>query len=137
MNLFYVHGLIGGMFIGAAAVILYWFNGRIMGISGITSRLLSKPDKDFWWRLAFVVGLILVGFIYQMIFPVTVVINASGWGLIAAGLLVGFGTVIGNGCTSGHGICGVARLSKRSIVATIVFMVTGVLTVLIKRILGV
>ena len=137
MNMSYVHGLIGGMLIGVAAVILYWFNGRIMGVSGITSRLLTKSDKDFWWRLAFVGGLISLGFIYQLRFPVTVVINASGWGLIAAGLLVGFGTVIGNGCTSGHGICGVARLSKRSIVATIVFMVTGVLTVLIKRILGV
>ena len=71
-----------------------------------------------------------------MRFPVAVVIDASGWVLIVAGLLVGFGTVIGNGCTSGHGICGMARLSKRSIVATIVFMVTGILTVAFKRVLG-
>lgn len=147
MNISYVHGLIGGMLIGAAAVILFWFNGRIMGVSGITSRLLgphtehshlfAKPDIDFWWRLAFVLGLVSGGFIYKLKFPITVVIDASGWGLIAAGLLVGFGTVIGNGCTSGHGICGMARLSKRSIVATIVFMIVGILTVWIKRIWGI
>jgi hypothetical protein len=133
MNLSYVHGLIGGVFIGTAAVILFWFNGRIMGVSGITSKLLAKPDKDYWWRVAFVVGLVSGGFIYQMKFPVSVVINASLGDLIAAGLLVGFGTVIGNGCTSGHGICGIARLSKRSIVATIIFILVGVLTVWLKR----
>ncbi len=137
MNTSYVHGLIGGMLIGVAAVILYWFNGRIMGVSGITSKLLAKADRDYWWRLAFVLGLVSGGLIYQMKFPVVVVINASGWGLIAAGLLVGFGTVIGSGCTSGHGICGMARLSKRSIIATIVFMVAGILTVWVKKILGV
>ena len=108
-----------------------------MGVSGITSNLLSKPNKDFWWRFAFVFALVLGGLIYQMRFPVAVVINASGWRLIVAGLLVGFGTVIGSGCTSGHGICGMARLSKRSIIATIVFMVTGILTVWIKKILEV
>ena len=87
MNISYVHGLIGGMFIGTAAVILYWFNGRIMGVSGITSKLLGKPDKDFWWRLSFVLGLLLGGLIYQMRFPVTVVINASVLFLIIAGFL--------------------------------------------------
>ena len=133
---FYFYGLIGGMLIGLAAVILYWFNGRIMGVSGITSKLLNAPDKDFWWRLAFVLGLVLGGFIVQMRFPVAVVINAPVWGVIAAGLLVGSGTVIGNGCTSGHGICGIARLSKRSIIATIVFMAAGILTVWLKKIWG-
>ncbi|MBF0490798.1 MAG: YeeE/YedE family protein [Candidatus Omnitrophica bacterium] len=137
MNISYVHGLIGGALIGAAAVILFWFNGRIMGVSGITSRLLTKPNQDYWWRAAFILGLVLGGFIYQMNSTVVVVINASGWVLILAGLLVGFGTVMGNGCTSGHGICGMARLSKRSIVATIVFMMVGILTVLIKRMAGV
>ena len=137
MNISYVDGLIGGMLIGGAAIILYWFNGRVMGVSGITSKLLAKPDKDLWWRLAFVFGLVFGGIIYQMRFPVAVVVNASEICLIIAGLLVGFGTVIGNGCTSGHGICGIARLSKRSIVATIVFIGTGTLTVRVKRILGV
>mgnify|MGYP003425805518 FL=1 len=133
MNASYTNGLIGGMLIGLAAVLLYWFNGRIMGVSGIVSRLLSKPDQDFWWRLAFVIGLVSGGFIYQLKYPVTIVIDASGLSLIIAGLLVGAGTVIGNGCTSGHGICGVARLSKRSIVATIVFMAAGILTVWIRN----
>ena len=137
MNESYLHGLWGGMLIGAAAVMLCWFNGRIMGVSGITSRLLTKPHREYWWRLAFVVGLILGGFIYQLKFPVSAVIDASLFYLLAAGLLVGFGTVMGNGCTSGHGICGIARLSKRSIVATLVFMATGILTVWIKKLIGV
>ncbi len=137
MNISYIHGLIGGVLIGAAVVVLYWFNGRMMGVSGITSRLLEKPNQDYWWRLAFIFGLVLGGIIYQMKFPVTVVIDASGWNLIVAGLLVGFGTVMGSGCTSGHGICGMARLSKRSIVATIVFMTMGILTVFFKKVLGV
>ncbi len=136
MNVSFVNGLIGGMLIGVAAVVMYWFNGRIMGVSGIVSRVLNKPNQDYWWRLAFIFGLILGGFVYQMKYPVIVVINASGVNLIIAGLLVGFGTVIGNGCTSGHGICGVARLSKRSIVATVVFMAAGILTVWIKRVWG-
>jgi len=137
MNISYLHGLIGGMLIGAAAVIFYWCNGRIMGVSGITSRLLDKPDKDFAWRLVFVLGLMLGGFFYQMRYSVAIAINASGWILILAGLLVGFGTVIGSGCTSGHGICGMARLSKRSIVATMIFMATAILTVLLKKVIGV
>ena len=137
MDISYIYGLLGGALIGTAAVILYRFNGRIMGVSGIASKLLVKPDHDFWWRLAFILGLVSGGFIYQIKFPVTAVINASGWNLMVAGLLVGFGTVMGSGCTSGHGICGIARLSKRSITATIVFMTMGILTVWFKRVLGV
>ncbi|MBF0489654.1 MAG: YeeE/YedE family protein [Candidatus Omnitrophica bacterium] len=137
MNISYVHGLIGGMFIGAAAVILYWFNGRIMGVSGIASRLLARPGQDYWWRAAFILGLVLGGFIYQLKSPIAVVVDASEWVLMIAGVLVGFGTVMGNGCTSGHGICGMARLSKRSIVATLVFMMTGIVTVWLKKVVGV
>lgn len=136
MNTSYVNGLIGGMLIGLAAVLLYWFNGRIMGVSGIASRLLSKPNKDDWWRVAFIFGLVLGGAIYQWKYPVTIVIDASWVYLIIAGFLVGFGTVLGNGCTSGHGVCGMARLSRRSIVATIVFITVGILTVWIKKYLG-
>jgi uncharacterized membrane protein YedE/YeeE len=124
------------MLIGLAAVLLYWFNGRIMGVSGITSKLLSKLDRDYGWRSAFILGLVSGGIIYQMRYPVVVIINASGWGLAAAGLLVGFGTVMGSGCTSGHGVCGIARLSKRSVTATLVFMSAGILTVYIKKLLG-
>lgn len=137
MAIAYINGLWGGMLIGLAAVLLFWFNGRIMGVSGIVSRLLAKPDKDFGWRLAFVAGLVLGGFLYQSKFSVSVVVDASFGTLVISGLLVGFGTVLGNGCTSGHGVCGIARLSKRSIAATFVFMVAGMLTVWIKNILGV
>lgn len=137
MNASYINGLIGGMLIGLAAVLLFWFNGRIMGVSGIASRLLAKPDKDYWWRLAFIAGLVIGGFVYHLKYPVTIVISASGVNLIIAGLLVGFGTAMGNGCTSGHGICGVARLSKRSIIATIVFMTAGILTVWLRKFWGV
>ena len=130
----YWHGLFGGMLIGLAAVLLYGFNGRIMGVSGILSRLLQKPAPDWPWRLSFVVGLILGGAAYR--FPLNVHIQASYLTIVVAGLLVGFGTVLGNGCTSGHGICGIARFSKRSIVATLVFMAAGIVTVLLKRIWG-
>ncbi len=136
MNSVYVNGFLGGMLIGSAAVLFFWFNGRIMGVSGVASRLLGKPDKDFLWRLAFVSGLILGGFFYQLKFPVSVIVDASLPVLVLGGLLVGFGTVLGNGCTSGHGICGIARFSKRSIVATLVFMTAGILTVAIKDMFG-
>lgn len=132
MNETYGHGLLGGALIGAAAVIMYAFNGRIMGISGIFSRLWQKPSRDTWWRLCFIAGLILGGVFGR--FPVDVQIKASNGVILIAGFLVGFGTVLGNGCTSGHGICGIARFSKRSIVATVIFMATGILTVyLMKR----
>ncbi len=136
MNVAYAHGFVGGMIIGLAAVVLFLCNGRIMGVSGITSKLLAKPNKDFFWRAAFVLGLILGGFVVQLKFPVDVVVNSSTQVLIVAGLLVGVGTVMGSGCTSGHGICGIARISKRSIVATIVFMSTGIIAVLLKKIFG-
>lgn len=136
MNASYIHGLIGGALIGLAAVILYAFNGRIMGVSGITSRLLTQRGQDTWWRLAFVVGLVLGGWILKRWMNLEIVLNASVWGLIVAGLLVGYGTVLGNGCTSGHGICGIARLSKRSMVATACFMVAGIITVFLRRKLG-
>lgn len=132
----YIQGFYGGLLIGSAAVLLYWFNGRIMGVSGIVSRLLGKPTKDFLWRFAFVFGLILGGWVFTQKFKVDVYVDASNWQLAAAGLLVGFGTVMANGCTSGHGICGIARFSKRSIVATMVFMGVGILTVWLKKVLG-
>lgn len=120
---------IGGALIGLSAVALMLLNGRIAGISGITAGLLSFSDAapDRGWRLAFVIGLIAA--------PVLLTLGDAGApeisfvaplpAMLLAGFLVGFGTVLGNGCTSGHGICGIARLSPRSIVATIAFMAAG------------
>ena len=136
MNEDYWLGLWGGAFIGAAAVILWWFNGRILGVSGILSRLLQRPSPDFAWQAAFVSGLVLGGFILAKFVRGSIEVEASPLRLLIAGLLVGFGTVMGSGCTSGHGVCGIARFSKRSILATLIFMVTGMLTVWLARLLG-
>lgn len=133
----YMNGFLGGMLIGAAALILFYANGRIMGVSGICSRILARPNADTLWRAAFIAGLIAGGFVVDHFYPVKIRIDASMLQLISAGLLVGFGTVLGSGCTSGHGVCGLARLSPRSICATAVFMAAGMLTVwLMGRCLG-
>jgi uncharacterized protein len=126
--------LLGGLLIGAAAAALLLLNGRILGVSGIVGGLLSPRDGDTSWRLWFVAGLLVP----------PLLLNLSGttdgpgfpgglWVVALAGLLVGFGSRMGSGCTSGHGICGMARLSTRSIVATLCFMLTGFLTVYLVR----
>ena len=130
-----VSAAIGGALIGLSAVLLMLLTGRIAGVSGIFSGLLNFRGEDKGWRIAFVVGLILVPVIagfagYGMAPPK---LPASWALLVVAGLLVGFGTRLGGGCTSGHGICGIGRLSPRSITATIVFMVTAVVTVAVTR----
>ena len=120
----------GGAIIGVASVILLWLNGRIAGISGILNGALSRGLRDNLWRVLFVGGLVAGGFLYQAITD-TMLITRTDRPLAltaAAGLLVGFGTRLGSGCTSGHGICGVSRLSLRSIVATATFVVVGMLT---------
>ena len=126
---------IGGALIGLSAVLLMLSSGRIAGISGIFSGLLNLRGEDRGWRIAFLAGLILApviaGLIGHGMSPPQL---PSNWAIIiVAGLLVGFGTRLGGGCTSGHGICGIARLSPRSIAATVVFMVTAVVTVAITR----
>jgi uncharacterized membrane protein YedE/YeeE len=126
---------IGGALIGLSAVLLMLSTGRIAGISGIFSGLLNMRGEDKGWRIAFLAGLILApviaGFIGYAMSPPKL---PSSWVVIAvAGLLVGFGTRLGGGCTSGHGICGIARLSPRSIAATVIFMVTAIATVAITR----
>lgn len=136
MSVHYIQGFLGGSLIGLAAVLLFWMNGRIMGVSGIASNMLAKPSKETGWRLAFLAGLILGGWIWKQNFPVEVVIDSSWTILILAGILVGFGTVTGSGCTSGHGICGIARFSKRSIIATVIFMSTGIFTVWLRKLWG-
>lgn len=126
---------IGGLLIGVSAVMLMMLTGRIAGISGIFSGLLNLRGEDKGWRIAFVAGLILAPIVaggvgYGMAPPVL----TSNWLIIVmAGLLVGFGTRLGGGCTSGHGICGIGLLSTRSIAATIVFMTTAVITVAVTH----
>ena len=127
---------IGGALIGLAAVLLMLFNGRIAGISGILARLFPPySGSDIASAAAFIAGLILAPVCYSIVsgWPVTQTVSDNAVLMAFAGLLVGFGTVYGSGCTSGHGVCGLARLSRRSIVATFFFMVAGFATVFIAR----
>jgi uncharacterized membrane protein YedE/YeeE len=126
--------LLGGALIGTAASLLLLLSGRVAGISGILGGAAGAPAGDRAWRLAFLVGLPLgaaaVGLLRG---GLPLAISASPGALVAAGLLVGFGTQLGSGCTSGHGVCGMARGSARSIAATLVFMATGAATVFVVR----
>lgn len=125
--------LIGGLLLGTSTVILLLGIGRIAGISGIFSSLL-KPKRVEMWQVLFIAGLIVSPLLYRLVKPLPAIeVSASIPLLIAAGLLVGFGTRLGSGCTSGHGICGNARLSPRSMAATVTFMLFGILTVYIGR----
>jgi uncharacterized membrane protein YedE/YeeE len=130
-----VSGLVGGLLIGLAATLLLLLNGRISGISGIVGGLLAPRSPEAGWRVAFVAGLLLGALAYVLATGEALLVGmqASLPVLVAAGLLVGFGTRLGSGCTSGHGICGVARLSKRSIVATATFVGVATLTVFLTR----
>nr|WP_315219045.1 YeeE/YedE family protein [uncultured Duganella sp.] len=118
--------LAGGILIGTAASLLILFNGRIAGISGIIGGLFQPRKGDTSWRLAFIAGLLGAPLIYSLFTELPVIqIDAHYGMLIAAGLIVGVGTRYGSGCTSGHGVCGLSRLSPRSLVATITFMAAG------------
>ncbi len=130
----WINAIWGGLIIGASAALFLLFEGRVLGVSGITGRISELAKGDTAWRILFVLGAILGGFIASNIWPENFsnIISESNYlRLAAAGLLVGFGTKMGNGCTSGHGVCGIGRLSPRGIVATITFMAFGVLTVFI------
>lgn len=126
---------VGGMLIGLSAVLLMLSMGKIAGISGIVSRLLPPVADDYGWRIAFVVGLVSAPLLAQFATGSAVEQTvSSNMALMAtAGLLVGFGSVFGSGCTSGHGVCGISRLSGRSIAATLTFMLAAVVTVFIVR----
>jgi len=126
---------VGGLLIGLAAAVLLLGGGRVAGISGIAGQALWPAHGEArGWRIAFLAGLPLgAGLVVWLRGPLAVDIQASPLGLIAAGLLVGFGTRLGNGCTSGHGVCGMARGSKRSIAATAVFMSVAAVTVFALR----
>lgn len=123
--------LIGGLLIGLSSSIMLGGLGRITGISGIVSSTLGLPSKDHQWRYHFILGLFIGGFIFFRIRPefFQYEITSSIPLLITGGLLVGFGTRLGSGCTSGHGVCGIPRLAKRSLVATLTFMAFGIITV--------
>lgn len=130
--------LAGGLLIGLAAALLLYFNGRIAGISGIIGGLLRPAKGDIGWRLAFISGLMISSFVYMIAKPLPVsIIDADITTLIIAGVMVGFGTRYGSGCTSGHGVCGISRGSLRSFVATASFIGAGVLTVyFVKYLMG-
>ena len=124
--------LIGGALIGLAATLLLLFNGQVAGISGILGALLRKPQRgDIAWRIVFTAALAGGGFALHAIMPDAFVISIqrSTGAILFAGLLVGIGTQLGNGCTSGHGVCGISRLSPRSILATVIFIFFGFLVV--------
>lgn len=122
----------GGVLIGAASALLMFTHGRIAGLSGITGSLLQRSTKDRDWRLVFMTAMVATGVIGGLIAPQAIGASVRSLPLvIIAGLLVGFGTRMGSGCTSGHGVCGMSRFSRRSIVAVMTFMTTGVLTAII------
>ncbi len=124
----------GGLIIGLAATLFLLLNGRIAGISGILGGLLQAPWSEAAWRIAFLAGLVVAPLAYQLFATLPENhIDASTGALVAAGLLVGMGTQYGAGCTSGHGVCGVSRLSPRSMVAMLCFMAAGFATVYVMQ----
>lgn len=130
-----VPALLGGALIGAAASLFLWSHGKVAGISGLYGGILRKGTSDRDVRLAFIVGLVLAGLAVRLVWPAAF---TSSWtptlGLaLLAGVVVGVGTQMGNGCTSGHGVCGISRFSGRSVVATLTFMATGFVTVFVVR----
>ena len=126
--------LIGGALIGLSASLFLVLNGRIAGISGILGGLLAWPRGDTAWRLAFLLGLVAAPAVYSLFAPLHAVrVDAGSATLVGAGLLVGLGTRYGAGCTSGHGVCGLSRLSPRSLAATVAFMGAGFATVFVVR----
>lgn len=134
-----VSAAIGGVLIGLAAILLMLAHGRIAGISGIVSGVAITRAPDFGWRFAFIGGLFAAPIVYWIASGAPPPINfpAPLWMVGIGGLLVGFGSRLGSGCTSGHGVCGMARLSRRSIAATATFMTTAIITVfIVRRLLG-
>jgi len=129
-----LQSLIGGLLIGFSTLLMIRLLGKIAGISGIVGQLWSAGTGDRAWRFAFVAGLLVSPLLYALFSPLpeTSVVTSTPW-LIVAGLLVGFGSRLGSGCTSGHGVCGLSRLSLRSLVATLTFMATAILVVWLFR----
>ena len=131
-----LQSFVGGLVIGAAAWMLILFCGRVAGISGILGGVLSRASKDKGWRVAFLLGMVLSPLLYRLVAPLPESHIAASWPmLVVAGLLVGVGTRYGSGCTSGHGVCGLSRLSLRSLVATVTFMAAAFVTVWLAGVL--
>lgn len=142
MNIDWAHfmpfaSLAGGIILGFASAIFILVNGRILGISGILGGLLPPKAGDTTWRVAFILGMLAAPTVFHAVVPAQYItaprIDASDWMVIAAGLLVGIGTRYASGCTSGHGVCGLSRLSPRSLVATLSFMGAGFVMVYVLR----
>jgi uncharacterized membrane protein YedE/YeeE len=139
MNIDWTHftpwtALAGGILLGLASAIFILVNGRILGISGIVGGLLRPKAGDSQWRISFVLGMLAAPWLYSLVVgPVVATVDASWVMVVVAGLLVGVGTRYGAGCTSGHGVCGLSRLSPRSLVATLAFMGAGFATVFLLR----
>ena len=142
MNIDWTHftpwsSLSGGIILGVASALFILINGRVLGISGILGGLLPPKAGDTLWRIAFLAGMFAAPWVFNLLAPADLIttpqIDADTIMLIIAGLLVGIGTRYGSGCTSGHGVCGLSRMSPRSLVATISFMATGFLTVYVVR----
>ena len=133
-----VTAIIGGMIIGLAAGLLWFLNGRILGVSGIIGGIFAFSNQDTLWRVLFLVGLLSGGGLMYGISPGSFeMLPISTPIVLLAGFLVGFGTRLSNGCTSGHGVCGISRISARSISATLVFMAAGAITVgVVRHMLG-
>lgn len=126
--------LIGGLLIGLSSGLLLIFKGRVFGISGIAAGMLKRETEGKTWRFAILLGLLGGGYLTHLLINSPRLVNTVGnYQLIAAGLLVGFGTRLGSGCTSGHGVCGLSRLSFRSLIATLTFMGFGVLTMALEK----
>ena len=132
----FILAFLGGALLGVSAVGYLYVHGKIAGISGLVGQIFNMNQWMQHPEVWFLLGLFIVPFVYGFFVQPEINLNASPWMMIVAGLLVGFGTRLGSGCTSGHGICGISRLSKRSIVATGVFMLAGIITVFIMRHVG-
>jgi uncharacterized membrane protein YedE/YeeE len=135
----WIKALFGGALIGSAVSLMLLWNGRVTGISGIINGVINPVKGDTDWRIFFVSGLFLGGLFLGLLNPEVFIntINQEPWIIVSAGLLVGFGTIMGSGCTSGHGICGISRLSPRSLAATGVFMIAGMIAVFVFKKLGI
>ena len=135
MNTAWLVALGGGVLIGLSATLLLWLNGRVAGISGILNGVIFRKPDDVVWRVMFLLGLVAAAGLYMAMVPGAPLprTDFSRAGLAVAGLLVGFGTRMGNGCTSGHGVCGLGRLSIRSIAAVVTFMSTAIATTFVVR----